>query len=131
MLALAWYFDYSATIEYALPVIQMIIGSIPQAYAVYLPIVSWMLTILPTAVEMFLPRAVNDSFTAGFLLYSILLFDIATDSPRVIAVLSLYGVTNGIEYWISFPILLFFASIGFELLFVVCAVCALFLALRG
>jgi len=131
LLALAWYFDYSATIEYALPVVQMVVGSIPPHYAVYVPLISWMLTILPTAVEMFLPRAVNNSFIAGLLFYAILLFDMATDTPRVAVVLSLYGVTKGIAYWISFPVLLLFASIGFELLFVICAVCALFLALRG
>jgi hypothetical protein len=129
--ALAWHFDYDATIQYALPVLESVVGSIPSAHAMYIPYIAWALSVMPTAIEMFLPRAAANNFFAGLSLYAMLIFDMATDAPRVSEMMGLYGVTAGLSYWVGFPILLLFASIGFELMFVVCAVSAIYLMLRG
>jgi uncharacterized membrane protein (DUF485 family) len=132
---LAWYFDYAATIAYAEPLIAGVVGSIPPGWGVPLSLAAFVLTILPTAVEMFAPRLAQGSFFVGVAFYATLLFDAATDAPRVAQTVSQFIPTAGgwdaIGYGIAYAILLLFATIGFELLFVVCAVCALFLALRG
>jgi hypothetical protein len=133
--ALAWHFDYAATITFAEPVISSVIGSIPAGYGVPVAAVAFALSVLPTAIEMFAPRLATRSFLISIAFYAMLLFDAATDAPRVQQTLGLYlagdGLVETIGYWLAYALLLLFASIGFELLFVVCAVCAVYLALRG
>jgi hypothetical protein len=86
---------------------------------------------------MFAPRLAARSFLISIAFYACLLFDAATDAPRVKQTLALFdlgaagGLVETIGYWVAYALLLLFASIGFELLFVVCAVCALYLLLRG
>jgi hypothetical protein len=135
--ALAWYFDYAATIIFAEPVISRVVGSIPQGYGIPVAAVAFALSVLPTAIEMFAPRLAARSFLISIAFYACLLFDAATDAPRVKQTLALFdlgaagGLVETIGYWVAYALLLLFASIGFELLFVVCAVCALYLLLRG
>jgi hypothetical protein len=135
--ALAWYFDYAATITFAEPVISRVVGSIPQGYGIPVAAVAFALSVLPTAIEMFAPRLAARSFLISIAFYACLLFDAATDAPRVKQTLALFdlgaagGLVETIGYWVAYALLLLFASIGFELMFVVCAVCALYLLLRG
>jgi hypothetical protein len=134
--ALAWYFDYAATIIFAEPVISRVVGSIPQGYGIPVAAVAFALSVLPTAIEMFAPRLAARSFLISIAFYACLLFDAATDAPRVKQTLALFdlapvGLVETIGYWVAYALLLLFASIGFELMFVVCAVCALYLLLRG
>jgi hypothetical protein len=135
--AFAWYFDYAATIVFAAPVMGQVVGSIPAGWGPYIPAIGFCITVAPTAIEMFAPRLTARSFLISLAFYGMLMFDVATDSPRVFATLNMYadrfgdGVIGQALYWIAYAILLLFASIGFELLFVVCAVVALYLFLRG
>lgn len=135
--ALAWYFDYDATITFAQPLTERVIGSIPTGYGIPLAAIAFALSVLPTAMEMFAPRLATRSFLISIAFYAFLLFDLATDAPRVSATLNIYsnvfstGVFGHLAYGVAYAFLLLFASIGFELLFVICAVCSVYLFLRG
>ncbi len=135
--AAAWYFDYSATIHHATPVLERIVGSLPPGWAAYIPAIAWALSVFPTALEMFAPRLAARSFIISFAFFACVAFDMATDTPRVQEIMGLYVDSSTLEpigtvaYWLGFVVLLAFASLGFELLFVICAVISLFLLLRG
>lgn len=126
---LAWHFDYAATIIYSTPIINNIVAGLPTGYGQYIAFIAFILTILPTAIEMFVPRAATGTF-AGLLFYGCLLFDMATDAPRVWQTLAFFPELDGMAYAIAYAVLLLFSSIGFEIMFVVASVCGLFLALR-
>ena len=156
--AMAWHFDYAATIEVSRLLAFNLASSLSDVIPpLFVTTVLWACTIAPTAIEMFLPSLAKRSFFISLAFYCCLLFDMATDYPRVAGTVALYEPTGaaagtGAMYepmgaaagtvamyepmgaaarWAAIAGLLLFASIGFELLFVVSAVGAVYLWLRG
>ena len=131
--AVTWYFDYAATIEHAAPIIFNVASALNGLDPFAITVVAWSLTISPTLVEMMAPNLSRASFTIATVFYFCLAFDMVTDYPRVLETVGLYHdmLGNWFVRVIATVLLLFFASIGFELLFVMFAVSAVYLWLRG
>lgn len=93
----------------------------------------------PTLVELFAARfALGGLRVAAGLVYAFSLFDAVTDWPRVVTFMDTYrrafdglGIFAGVAFFVARLLWLFMASFGFEVLFVVFAVCTLALLLNS
>lgn len=136
---LIWYFDIDSTLRATDVAVNTIVPTIPYEYVATASLVALGLTLMPTLVEMFGARfaAVGIRVAAG-LVYFFSVFDAITDWPRVHEFMEAYRVSfdglgwfAGIAFWVVRALFLFMATFGFELLFVVFAVCALALVISS
>ncbi len=125
---LAWYFDIQSTIKGLDSITQLVVPSLPKQTE---NVTAWFIvafTLAPTLLEI---------FTAGFAKANIrivqvaiigfTLFDAITDIPRAYALalqmwpqIELMGFgLSFITYWLYFLLWLFFATLGFELMFII------------
>ena len=136
---LIFYFDIGSTLSATDVAVNTIIPTIPYEYASAASLVALGLTMLPTLVELFGSRfAVVGIRVAAGLVYFFSVFDAITDWPRVHEFMEAYrasfdglGWFAGIAFWVVRALFLFMATFGFELLFVVFAVCALALVISS
>lgn len=136
---LIWFFDISATLSATDTAVSIILPTIPYEYVSAASLVALGLTLMPTLVELFGARfAVVGIRVAAGLVYFFSVFDAITDWPRVHEFMGVYrasfdglGWFAGIAFWIVRALFLFMATFGFELLFIVFAVCALALVISS
>lgn len=134
---LVWFFDLDATLDYAQPMIDQMIPTLPVQDAVAISYIVLGITILPTVVELLLPRIGANVQAAAFLVFLFSAIDAITDYPRVQSVLvaykpafETYGVAGMALWYPLHLVILLFATFLFELLFVLCVVLILALILR-
>lgn len=146
--ALCWHFDVRPTIVATSAIAVSILASLPgagglppdadqatQQIASYIAIIGQLLTLLPTLAEFTMPRLAAAGFrVAGIMVYSLAIFDAFTDWQPVKVIMD--GARAGFDsfgllalpvWWLARLILLFMATIGFEMIFVITLVCALHL----
>jgi hypothetical protein len=135
---LVWYLDIDATLAWVEPTTQQIMPTLPGAVLPYLSALVLVITFLPSLIELFTARFAAHIPAAGALVFAFTLFDAVTDYPRVAALLAQYESAYaalwifGIPlYWLSHPLLLFMASLGFELLLIVFTILALVLLMNA
>ncbi len=142
---LVWYFDLSATLDYADPLMKQLLTTLPgevsasvSSELVALPaFLILVVTLLPTATELLLPRIGARVKAAAFLVFGFSLVDAFTDWPRVVRTMQVYyprfepwGIAGDLGWLALHPVLLLFATFLFELLFCLCVVLILALLLR-
>jgi hypothetical protein len=136
---LIWYFDVGATLDWTNIAVRHLAPTIPAQLAAYSSVFVLILTLMPTLVELFATRfALVGIRVAAGLVYAFSLFDAVTDWPRVVAFMDAYrgafdglGIFAGLAFFVVRLLWLFLASFGFEVLFVVFAVCTLALLLNS
>jgi hypothetical protein len=129
---LCWYFDIDATLAATDTAVSIVVPTLPGEWASAASLVALGLTLMPTLIELFGARfAMAGIRVAAGLVYFFSAFDALTDYPRVAAFCEAYrawfeglGVLAGIAFFVFRALFLFLATFGFELLFVVFAVCA-------
>lgn len=130
---LVWYFDIDATIYATDIAVNVIVPTLPMEWAQASMLVALGLSMLPTLIELFGARfAMIGIRVAAALVYFFSAFDALTDWPRVAQFCEAYrsqfdglGLFAGLAFLAFRLLFLFLATFGFELLFVVFAVCAL------
>lgn len=136
---LCWYFDLDATMSATDTAANYIMPTLPAEFAGMVVFITLGLTLMPTLIELFGARfAAANIRVAAALVYLFSAFDMLTDWPRVAEFCQAYrswfdglGIAAGIGFWLFRLLFLFLASFGFELLFVVFAVCTLALLFNG
>lgn len=139
LLPLVWYFDIDATLMASDQALNTIMPSLPVEVAGMAAFITLGLTLLPTLVELFGARfAAAQIRVAAALVYLFSVFDMLTDWPRVVEFCGTFrprfdemGALAGVGFFFFRLLFLSLASFGFELLFVVFAVCALALLIGG
>lgn len=129
---MVWYFDIDATIYATDIAVNVIVPTLPMEWAAASAWVALGLSMLPTLVELFGARfAMIGIRVAAGLVYFFSVFDAITDWPRVAEFCQAYrdqfdglGLLAGLAFLLFRGLFLFLATFGFELLFVVFAVCA-------
>lgn len=134
---LVWFFDLSATIAYADPLVRELTPTLPGQFVAFATFVVLSLTLLPTIVELLMPRIGTQVQSAAFLVFLFSAVDAVTDWPRVAATMAAYhanfaqwGMAGNVLWFVLHPVLLLFATFLFELLFVLCCVLILALVLK-
>lgn len=136
---LIWYFDLDATLYATEIAQQVVVPSLPPEWAQAAGLVALGLTLMPTLVELFGSRFAQVGIrVAAALVYLFSVFDAFTDWPRVEEFCNAYqryfdglGVFAGPAFVAFRALFLFLATFGFELLFIVFAVCAFVLLLNS
>lgn len=125
------YFDLGATAEWSQKASELILPVLPQDLIKYTSYLVVALTLLPTLAEMFSAAFARAGiiFAQG-LIFSMTLFDAITDWPRVVTFCEVFrpifaemGQLSGFILIAFRTTWLFMATFGFEMLFVVFAVC--------
>lgn len=147
MATLAWYFDLDSTIQATSQFRSTVVEAIPSAqmeWGWYLVLV---FTLLPTAMEIFSAGFAKEKIAVlQIAVIALCIFDMVTDMPRVGSFLATYdayfqnmlpgspqiiqSVVGGITYAITYCLMLFMATFGFEMGTVVLVVSAILLFLR-
>jgi hypothetical protein len=112
---------------------------LPGELALLAPLIGIVLYLLPTLFEVALPRLAAAGFRfAEILAYGASVFDAATDWPRVAQTMdaarprfAAFGVAATPAWYAARVLLLAFATIGFELIFVVCLICGVVLIVNS
>lgn len=136
---LIWYFDIGATLTWTDKAITFLRPTMPTQLLLYGEIITLSITALPTLVELFTARFALAGIAAfKGLIYACSLFDAITDYPRVDAFLTQFqpqidqlGLLAGPAWLLARVVWLFMASFGFEVVFVLAAVCALVLYINA
>ncbi len=134
---LVWFFDISATLDYADPLVRELLPTLPDSTIAYTSFFILALTVMPTVVELLMPRIGAQVPGAAFFVFLFCVIDGITDYPRVAQTLTVYaphfiqlGWIGQILWWLLHPVLLLFATFLFELLFVLCWVLVLVLVFQ-
>lgn len=136
---LIWFFDLDATLYATSIAQQVVIPSLPGEWAQAAGLIALGLTLLPTLVELFGSKFAQVGIrVAAGMVYLFSIFDAFTDWPRVEEFCNAYssyfdglGMFAGIAFVAFRALFLFLATFGFELLFLVFAVCALALFINS
>lgn len=115
------------------------ISALPESILVAGPALGVLLTFLPTLAEHGMSRLAATGFrAAGIFVYAVSLFDAITDWPSVVAFMEPQRAWFASFGWLGYPLfylarlgMLLMATSGFEMLFVVCLVCAIVLLING
>lgn len=136
---LAWFFDVQSTIIGFASVTELVVPSLPRQVAHLSEIIIVCLTFLPTFLELFTSWiAKADVKIMQIAIIGFTLFDMITDIPRA------YGLALGmwpqielivwplnlIVFYAYFLLVLGFATLGFELLTIMCAYIAFLCVLK-
>lgn len=131
---LVWYFDLDPTSQWSVRTAE---GLTHGAFAEVGSLLYVLMLILPTAAQTALGGIAMTGFRmAEAANYAAVAFDATTDWPRVQSTVQSawdhgffagFGVLAGPASWLAQGGLLLMATCGFELLFVICFVCALIL----
>jgi hypothetical protein len=134
---LVWYFDLSATLDYADPLIRELSPTLPPTLVAFSSFVILAVTLLPTVVELLLPRIGAKVQAAALLVFVFSGVDAVTDWPRVVTTMAVYrggfepwGLPGLVLWYALYPLLLLFSTFLFELLFVLCVVLILVLIMK-
>jgi hypothetical protein len=134
---LVWYFDLSATLDYADPLIRELSPTLPTTLVAFSTFVVLAVTLLPTVVELLLPRIGAKVQAAALLVFVFSGVDAVTDWPRVATTMAVYrggfeqwGIAGMVLWYALHPLLLLFSTFLFELLFVLCVVLILVLVMK-
>lgn len=138
LLALIWFFDLDATLQWTQAATQQLIPTLPPAVVGGVALVTLALTLLPTLIELFTARfALAGIKAAAWLIYLFGTFDMVTDYPRVAQFWAAYRPAFDPLGWAAEPVFilvrslwLFLASFGFEAMFCILAVAVLVLLLN-
>jgi hypothetical protein len=134
---LVWFFDLSATLDYADPLIRELLPTLPEVVVGSTSFLVLALTLMPTIVELLLPRIGTKVPGAAFFVFLFCVIDGITDYPRVAQTLAVYqahftpwGWAGWVLWAVLHPVLLLFATFLLELLFVLCVVLILALIVQ-
>lgn len=127
----AWYYDVQPTVGVMEQASGQVLGALPAALAVVAPMLGILLHLLPTLLEVGLPRlAAAGVKVASMLAYAAAVFDAVTDWPRVVETMDAawpmfasFGSFAGPAWFVCRIGLLALATIGFELALTICIVC--------
>jgi hypothetical protein len=135
---LAWYLDIDATLSWVEPTAEQVMPTLPDSMLDYVGALVLCITLLPSLIELFTARFAAHIPAAGALVFTFTLFDAVTDYPRVVEILAQYegayaafGPFGIPLFWLSHALLLFMASLGFELLLIVFSITAIVLLMNG
>lgn len=139
ILPLVWYFDVQPTATWIGDASPGLLGALPGELALLAPMIGIVLYLLPTLFEVALPRLAAAGFRfAEILAYGASVFDATTDWPRVALVMDAgrprfdaFGIAASPVWYAARFLLLAFATIGFELVFVICLVCGVVLVVNS
>lgn len=126
--ALTWYFDLESTIQGMSGVTSVVVPSLPGQVAHLASYVILAITIMPTLLELFTSGMAKFNIKivqVAIILFT--LFDMVTDIPRSYQlamgmwpqIQAMGWGLSHLTFWIYFMGWLFFATLGFELAFVV------------
>lgn len=132
-----WYFDIDSTLDYAKPMIHHILPTLPVSSEVIGSYVILVITMLPTVVELLLPRLGAHIQAIAFTVFACIGMDTLTDWPRVVTTMTAYkhefdayGIAGVVLWYPAHIILLLFATLLFELMFVLCVVLIIVLIVK-
>lgn len=134
---LCWYFDIETTLIWAKGVQPTVMGSISEQFLLYAPAILLLIALVPTLMRQSLSRLAERVQLIAGLLFIVGVFDVQTDFPRTKAFFDLDVVWNifgwagpmqGVVWFISRLVFLFFATDGFEIIFIVSVICTVILA---
>jgi hypothetical protein len=132
---LVWYFDIQPTQQWIGPISGDMVQAMPGVLALLAPLFGVLIHLLPSLFETVLPRGV---IFADLLTYSATVFDATTDWPRVHTIMlarhggfAAFGLLADPAWWLATAILMAFATIGFEIIFVLCLVTGLMLIFQS
>lgn len=138
---LTWYFDIESTLIWSSQITDGVAKTLATDLLVYVPIITLIITIAPTALRQSLSNLAGSGFQiAAAVIFAVGLFDIRTDWPRVKAffdldavwnLFSVFGPAQKIVWGICRLGFLFMATDGFEILLVVCVVVTFVLIFRS
>lgn len=137
---LCWYFDIESTMEWAKGVQPTVMGSLSEQLLLWGPAILVLIALVPTLMRQSLSGLAQRLPIIAGLLFMVGLFDLQTDLPRSLAFFDLPVVWNifawagsaqGIIWFVSRAIFIFFATDGFEIIFVVSMACTILLAMQS
>lgn len=137
---LCWYFDIESTMIWARGVQPTIMGSLSEQLLLWGPAILVLIALVPTLLRQSLAKLAGRLQLIAALLFLVGLFDVQTDWPRTAAffnldvvwnVFSWAGPAQGIVWALARLVFLFFATDGFEVIFVVSCACTLMLAMQA
>ncbi len=136
----AWYFDFQSTLMGLSSITDLMIPSLPAQAAKFTWYIVFCFTIMPTLLEIFTANLAKEDIKIiqlAIILFT--LFDLVTDIPRSYALamsmwpqIELMGILFApIVFWMYFFGILFFATIGFEIMLCMFGYCAVCYTLRA
>lgn len=138
---LAWYFDLEPTLQWSAAAGDQVAPTLASEYRWLAPAIGVLLTLLPMLTEIsFSKLAASGIRMAGMIVFVVSLFDVVTDWPRVAETADAawqrglfegLSVLAGPAFYLARLLLLFMATAGFEMLFVICLVCGVLLIKNG
>lgn len=137
---LCWYFDIESTMIWARGVQPTIMGSLSEQFLLWAPAILVLIALVPTLLRQSLAKLAGRLQLIAALLFLVGLFDVQTDWPRTAAFFNLDVVWNvfgwagpaqGLIWALARLVFLFFATDGFEVIFVVSCACTVMLAMQA
>lgn len=137
---LCWYFDIESTLIWARGVQPTVMGSVSEQFLLWAPAILLLIALVPTLMRQSLAKLAGRIQLIAALLFVVGMFDVQTDWPRTAAFFDLPVVWNvfawagpaqAIVWGASRLGFLFFATDGFEIIFIVSCVCTVILATQS
>lgn len=134
---LCWYFDIESTLVWARGVQPTVMASLNEQLLLWAPAILLMIALVPTLMRQSLARLGATIPLIGGLLFVVGMFDAQTDWPRTKAFFDLpvvwdvfgwAGPAQVVVWFAARLVFLFFATDGFEVIFIVSCVCTVLLA---
>lgn len=135
---LCWHFDIESTMVWAKGVQPTIMHSLSEQVLLWAPFILVLIALVPTLMRQSLAGLASKVQLVAGLLFIVGMFDVQTDFPTTKAFFDLPVVWNifgwagpaqGLVWAASRLIFLFFATDGFEIIFIVSCACTVMLAL--
>jgi len=136
---LCWYFDIESTLVWARGVQPTVMNSLSAQFLTWTPLILILIALVPTLMRQSLAQLAGKLQLIAALLFVVGMFDVQTDWPRTAAFFDLPVVWNifawagpaqGLVWAASRLVFLFFATDGFEVIFIVSVVCTVILAMQ-
>lgn len=137
---LCWYFDIESTLIWARGVQPTVMSGLSEQLLIWAPAILLLIALVPTLMRQSLARLGATVPLIAGLLFVVGMFDVQTDWPRTAAFFDLPVVWNvfgwagpaqGLIWALARLVFLFFATDGFEVIFVVSCACTVMLAMQA
>lgn len=137
---LCWYFDIESTMVWARGVQPTVMSGLSESLLLWAPAILLLIALVPTLMRQSLAQLAGKLQLIAALLFIVGMFDAQTDWPRTAAFFDLdvvwdifhwAGPAQGLVWAASRIAFLFFATDGFEVIFIVSVVCTVILATKA